>query len=125
MVDQDSESLQKVDIRQRKEETRIDTEDDKSQRWLDQGLKQSIQEGKLLREYSKLLEDFVRRLGADLESIKSMPRNSNEEVDETSAYLVLLSDGLPLLHSQAVYIKALENEVGSMAMKLEHFVDLD
>lgn len=67
----------------------------------------------------------MRRLGADLESIKSMPRNSNEEVDETSAYLVLLSDGLPLLHSQAVYIKALENEVGSMAMKLEHFVDLD
>ena len=67
----------------------------------------------------------MRRLGADLESIKSMPRNSDEEVDETSAYLVLLSDGLPLLQSQAVYIKALENEVGSMAMKLEHFVGLD
>jgi hypothetical protein len=35
MADQDSESLQKVDIRLRKEETRIDSEEDKSHRWLD------------------------------------------------------------------------------------------
>ena len=53
MADQDAESLLKVDIRPRKEEPRIDTGEEKFERGIEQALRQSIHEGKLLREYSK------------------------------------------------------------------------
>ena len=55
------------------------------------------------------------------------PAGSPLEAEETSddELMALLADGLPLLHSQAIYIRNLECELQSLVAKVKYFTDLE
>jgi chromosome segregation ATPase len=69
-----------------------------------------------------MLESFVRQLGHDLETVQ--PAHSSIYTDEDQL-ISLLTDGLPLLRSQAVYITALESEVKTLSHRLKDLQDID
>ena len=70
------------------------------------------------------MEDFVYQVGYDLDSMRPATQPFVKETDADQLVL-LLGDGLPLLHAQATYIRSLESEVRVLVSKLAYFTDLD
>ena len=66
----------------------------------------------------------MRQVGHEIDSVKAISKQDSEEDDRDDLYL-LLEEGLPLLHSQATYTKALELEVKELVAKIGYFASIE
>lgn len=71
------------------------------------------------------MEQHIREVGLEIENLKTAG-NPLEADDLNDDHLfALLSEGLPLLHSQALYIRNLECELQTLITKVKYFTELE